>query len=93
MSKRSHSRLYRVVLLTLKGCGYLEGYGHHPGTIPLAILVVSGAFAGVWSGWVGAIAGAGVMAAICGPFYLAGAYERANSSEPAGNGSQQTDTI
>lgn len=72
MAKRFLRRIYR-------GCGYLPGYGHHPGNVPLLMLAVLGAAAG-------GIAGAGLMLVVFGFVYLVGAYERGRDAEPEGEG-------
>jgi len=38
--------LPRLVLWTWQGCGYLEGYGYHPGSGFVAFLIALGAAAG-----------------------------------------------
>ena len=53
----------------LRGLSYSEHCGSHPGTPVIAALVILGAVAG-------GIAGASIMAAVFGPLYLYGAYER-----------------
>ncbi len=75
-ARQSHG-LIRLVLWTWQGCGYLEGYGYHPGSGFVAFLIVLGAAAGANSGWIGSLIGAGAMAATFGLLYLVGAYGRA----------------
>ncbi len=71
--------LPRLVLWTLQGCGYLEGYGHHPGTGFMVILLLSGAAAGSDGGWIGSLIGMAAMACTFGVLYLSGAYSRAKA--------------
>ena len=78
-SKKDADRrcLPRLVLWTWQGCGYLEGYGYHPGSGFVAFLIVLGAAAGAEGGWIASLIGAGAMAATFGSLYLVGAYGRA----------------
>jgi len=69
--------LPRLVLWTWQGCGYLEGYGYHPGSGSMAFLIALGAAAGADGGWAGSLFGAGAMATTFGSLYLVGAYCRA----------------
>ena len=55
----------------IAGCGYVEGYGHHPGTIPLLFFIVLGFVAG---GWIGGVISGGVWSI---PYFV-GAYARGN---------------
>ena len=66
---------------TVRGCGYVDGYGDHPGTIVLLAFVLMGAAAGAQAGWRGAVFGAVAMLVVFGPMYLWGAYERSRESE------------
>lgn len=65
----------------MKGCGYLPGYGWHPGTSVAISLVIIGALAGVTSKSPDkiyrAFLGAGFMSVYILPLYFYGAYERA----------------
>jgi len=60
-----------------QGCGYLEGYGHHPGTPVLLTIIVIGLLVGLQDGLIRAILGAIIMLVIYTPLYLIGAYGRA----------------
>ena len=53
-----------------QGCGYLPGFGHHPGTIPLLAIL---GFGFLYAGLAGVI----IIAIPYFPIYLIGAYERA----------------
>jgi hypothetical protein len=59
-----------------RGCGHVPGYGEHPGTVPLVMLIVAGGLAGLERGVLGGLVGALLMAAVFGPVYLYGAYTR-----------------
>lgn len=74
---RKENVFCHLVRLTWRGCGYLPGYGHHPGTIPLVVMILLGGLAGLSGGWHGAAAGTAIMAICFGGMYLVGAYGRA----------------
>jgi hypothetical protein len=63
-----------ILRQTMRGCGALPYLGDHPGTFILLMVSILGALAG---GWIGAV----VMLVVFGPFYLMGAYERAQYSD------------
>lgn len=76
--------LPRWVSLTIKGAGYLEGYGAHPGLPVLLGYVAVGAISGaIQAGPIGAAAGVLMMLACLGPLYLIGCYDRAAGHEHA----------
>lgn len=82
----AHRRcLFRFVLWTWQGCGYLDGYGYHPGSCFVAFLIALGAAAGAEGGGAGSLSGAVVMAATFGSLYLVGAYERAKDFHSQNN--------
>lgn len=64
------------------GAGYLEGYGEHPGTLHVVVMILccglAGAKRGDWAGFFGGIA-IGVVAFL--PFYIAGCVSRAKDYE------------
>lgn len=64
---------------TCRGCGYLEGYGHHPGIGSLVFLIFVGILAGSHRGWAGSAISALAMGTFFGSVFLIGAYERAKS--------------
>lgn len=67
----------RAIRHMIRGCGYLEHCGDHPGTSFMAICILMGAYAGaIHGGWAGALGGALFMGAFVGPLYLWGAYDR-----------------
>ena len=61
----------------VQGAGYLEGFGNHPGTDVLVILVAIGALAGIKGGAFGALVGAVVMLSFIGPLWCIGCIGRA----------------
>jgi len=64
----------------IRGCGYLDGYGEHPGTPFLIAMVVMGFVAGAQRGLLVGLIGAGVMLAVFGSMYLCGAHDRGRSA-------------
>ena len=75
-------RLATVVRRTWIGCGFLEGFGTHPGTDMLVVMLLMGAFAGSGNGgWWGALGGALFMALFMVPLYLIGAHGRGRDYE------------
>lgn len=65
----------------IKGCGYIEGYGTHPGTPMITFFVALGVVSGAQGGgWVGACLGAACMSPFVG-LYLYGAWGRVNDAE------------
>jgi len=70
----------RILLRCWQGCFYLPGYGPHPGTKLIIIVIAMGACAGMQdAGWIGAAVGAVFMALVYVPFYLIGSYNRAKA--------------
>lgn len=65
----------------IRGCGNVPGYGDHPGTGFMVMLVLMGFSAGASRGWDRAFIGAAVMLAVFGPMYLYGAYDRSRSAD------------
>lgn len=61
---------------TIKGMGYLEGYGEHPGWSMLALFVGLGAVAGIPNGILNILSGALVMLVGVGCVFAFGAYSR-----------------
>lgn len=69
-------KISQTVFLIRKGCGYLEGYGNHPGTGILLGLIVIGGIIGLQKGFFGSFIGATMMGSVFGTCYLVGAYDR-----------------
>lgn len=65
-----------VIRAIWRGCGYVPGYGHHPGTGLILMCNAGAVFVGASEGGVtGALVGLLLMSPITG-IYLWGAYER-----------------
>lgn len=72
-----------VIRAIWRGCGYVPGYGHHPGNGLILMCNAGAVFVG---GSVGGIAGALIGLLFMIPMtviYLWGAYERGKRKEPA----------
>lgn len=65
----------------IRGCGHVPGYGDHPGTVVLVLLVLMGFGAGLERGIDRALVGAALMLGVFGPMYLWGAYDRSRSAD------------
>lgn len=65
-----------------RGAGYLEGYGNHPGTdmVVMMILVcgLAGAQRGSWSGFFGGLV---IGAVFILPFYIMGCVDRSKGAD------------
>lgn len=72
----------------IRGCGWLEHCGDHPGTAVLFAFILSGALGGSNGGWNGILGGAGIMSAFMMPLYLHGAYERSILDEKLSKNNQ-----
>jgi len=66
----------QILKYTIQGCGYLPGYGYHPGSKFLVFFIILGALAGS-SRENGTIIGGMIIVLLFGPLYLVGAYLRA----------------
>jgi hypothetical protein len=76
--------MFKFFRRVIKGAGYLEGYGHHPGTLLLAVFILCCGLAGIKNGKVFGFFGGMAFGAICmGPFYIIGCVERAKGYEEA----------
>lgn len=76
------SIIKRVVVQTARGCMTLPHVGEHPGSLLMVMFLLMAGLAGVKNGGtVGFIGGACIMALGMGPFYLYGAYSRAELSD------------
>lgn len=71
----------RIIKQIIRGCGTLPHVGEHPGSGLVLMLLLAGACAGYKGEWLGALFGAGVMAAVFVPMYFYGAYCRAQDSD------------
>ena len=70
----------KTVRRVIAGCGYLEGYGHHPGTAIMCLFIIAATAAGAHRGYTGALVGALISCGVLVPLYLAGAYGRAKEA-------------
>jgi hypothetical protein len=62
----------------VKGAGYLEGYGHHPGWPVLGIFILAAGLAGIRQGGFDGFAGGCVIGLVClAPFFMIGCWSRA----------------
>lgn len=68
----------------IRGAGYLEGYGHHPGWSAVGIVVLMGGLSGIEKGgYIGFIGGAVISLVCILPFFAAGCVSRANGCDRA----------
>ena len=71
----------KAIRHVIRGCGYLEHCGHHPGTFFVLAFILIGAIAGSDEGWKGSLGRAILTGVLIGPIYLHGAYERSVEDE------------
>lgn len=72
----------RLIKQIIRGCGDLPHVGTHPGTgICIMLTIVTGIAASHGESLIGLMAGCVLGAAVYGPMYLYGAYDRANISD------------
>lgn len=71
----------RLIRQTIRGCRTLPHVGEHPGTAPLVICLLLGAWAGANGGIYGCLRGVTIMGLFVVPCYLFGAYGRAQESD------------
>lgn len=68
----------------VRGAGYLEGYGNHPGVDVVVVMILvcglAGAQRGSWAGFFGGLT-FGFVAIM--PFFIAGCISRANACDQA----------
>ena len=65
----------------IRGMGYLEGYGHHPGNLILLAILLVGGINGLDGGLRGFFGGMGIIALGMLPMYIHGCYARSVSYE------------
>ena len=61
----------------ISGAGYLEGYGDHPGTLPLFVFIILSGLAGIDGGIMVALGCMGVMTVLLCPVWMVGCVSRA----------------
>lgn len=64
-----------------KGAGYLPGYGEHPGTPFLIVMIIMGMILGLDRGIFASIIGGTIMLLALGPIWCMGCIGRANDYE------------
>ena len=72
----------KIIRHIIRGAGYLEGFGHHPGTGMLFLFIVmvglAGAQRGGWSGFIGGCVFSSIFFL---PMYFHGCIERSKESD------------
>jgi hypothetical protein len=70
--------MIQTIRRTIKGMGYLDSCGDHPGTALLIAFLLMGGLAGLnkSNDIRGFASGAGLMGILVAPLYLSGCYER-----------------
>jgi hypothetical protein len=70
--------MIQTIRRTIKGMGYLDSCGDHPGTALLIAFLLMGGLAGLnkSNDIMGFATGAGLMGIVVAPLYLSGSYER-----------------
>lgn len=72
----------RWIRQTIRGAGYLEGYGHHPGWAILGIIILASGLAGIEKGGLNGFIGGMIIGGICTlPMFIAGCIGRANDCD------------
>lgn len=71
--------MIKTIRRTIKGMGYLDSCGDHPGTALLIAFLLMGGIAGLnqSNDMIGFAKGAGFMSILIGPLYLNGCHDRA----------------
>lgn len=71
--------MIQTIRRTIKGMGYLDSCGDHPGTALLIAFILMGGIAGLnqSNDMIGFAKGAGFMSILVGPLYLNGCHDRA----------------
>ena len=71
-----------IIRHIIRGAGYLEGYGHHPGTGIMLLFIFIGGLAGVQRGdWAGFFGGMILSAIFYLPLYCWGCIDRSKASD------------
>lgn len=73
--------MFTVIRQVIRGCTNLPYVGPHPGCFIMIMFIIIGAMAGAKGGISGVIGGSCIVAICVLPFFLYGAYDRANLSD------------
>lgn len=74
----------KIIRHIVRGAGYLEGYGRHPGTGMLLLCIFLGGLAGIeHGGFIGFIGGCIFASVFYLPIYILGCIERSKESDRA----------
>ena len=65
----------------IRGMGYLEGFGYHPGNAFLFVMIIMGGIAGLKGGVSGFFGGMGIILVGMLPLYLSGCHARSVAYE------------
>jgi hypothetical protein len=65
----------------IRGMGYLEGFGYHPGNWMMVSIMLIGGIAGIDGGWRGFFGGFGIVFLGMLPMYMYGCYTRSVNYE------------
>lgn len=72
----------RWIKQAIRGAGYLEGYGEHPGRDIVVVMILVCGLAGAQRGsWAGFFGGAVFGAMMILPFFIGGCISRANACD------------
>ena len=71
----------RIIRQIIRGAGYLEGYGHHPGNSMLIIMIMACGAAGIKGGFAGFLGGMLLGAVFILPLWIIGCVGRANDCD------------
>jgi hypothetical protein len=72
----------KIIRHIIRGAGYLEGYGHHPGTSTILLFIFIGGLAGAQRGsWAGFFGGMILSAMFYLPLYIWGCIDRSKDSD------------
>lgn len=77
-----HSKRMKLLRHIIRGAGYLEGYGNHPGTPLLFIFTVAGGLAGIEKGGLTGFIGGCIIAFVTTlPLYIIGCIDRSKGAD------------
>lgn len=74
--------MFKFIRHVYRGAGYLEGYGHHPGTSMLLIITLMGGLAGADKGGLnGFLGGCAIAFIFTLPLYIGGCVARSKGCD------------